>query len=110
MSKQPLDRLFHRIAPIVVVACLLVLALPGHAASAAETNPEQTPFVADSAYPIGDINQDCRVDYKDLAILGAHYGSCTCDPSCFPRADINQDGKLDYKDLAILGAHYGEVY
>jgi len=86
---------------------LLVLALPAHAASAAETNPEQTPFVADGAYPIGDINQDCRVDYKDLAFLGAHYGETTSPP--YPAWDINQDGKVDYKDLAIVGARYGET-
>jgi hypothetical protein len=59
-------------------------------------------------YPKWDINQDGKVDYKDLAILGAHYGEITSPP--YPAWDINQDAKVDYKDLAILGAHYGEVY
>jgi hypothetical protein len=59
-------------------------------------------------YPKWDINQDGKVDYKDLAILGAHYGQTSTPP--YPAWDINQDGKIDYKDLAILGAHYGEVY
>jgi uncharacterized membrane protein len=59
-------------------------------------------------YPRWDINQDGKVDYKDLAILGAHYGETPAPP--YPAWDINQDGKVDYKDLAILGAHYGESY
>jgi len=58
--------------------------------------------------PSWDINQDAKVDYKDLAILGAHYREPTSEP--YPAWDINQDGKVDYKDLAILGAHYGDVY
>jgi hypothetical protein len=58
--------------------------------------------------PPWDINKDGKVDYKDLAMLGAHYGETTSLP--YPAWDINKDGKVDYKDLAILGAHYGEVY
>jgi len=34
----------------------------------------ETSFVTVSAYPRWDINQDGVVNYKDLAILGAHYG------------------------------------
>jgi len=30
--------------------------------------------IAQPPYPAWDINQDGKVDYKDLAILGAHYG------------------------------------
>jgi len=60
-------------------------------------------------HPRWDVNQDGKVDYKDLAMLGAHYGETIAQPP-YPAWDINQDGKVDYKDLAILGAHYGEVY
>jgi hypothetical protein len=67
----------------------------------------ETSFNVRSA-PAWDINQDGKVDYKDLAILGAHYGETSAPP--YPAWDINQDGKVDYKDLATLGAHYGEVY
>jgi len=60
-----------------------------------------------SVYPRWDINEDGEVDFKDLAILGAHYGETTTSP--YPRYDINEDGEVDFKDLAILGAHYGET-
>lgn len=54
-----------------------------------------------------DINEDGRVDYRDLAILGAHYGETTQPP--YPRYDINQDGRIDLYDRDLLVAHYGEV-
>jgi hypothetical protein len=54
-----------------------------------------------------DINEDGKVDYRDLAILGAHYGETTESP--YPRYDINQDGKVDLYDRDLLVAHYGEV-
>lgn len=55
-----------------------------------------------------DINGDNIVDYRDLAILGAAYGSKKGDPAYKEAADLNGDGIVDYKDLAILGANYGK--
>jgi uncharacterized protein (DUF2141 family) len=57
---------------------------------------------------IGDINGDCKVDYKDLGILGATYGLSSGDVGYNAAADLNGDDKVDYKDLGMLGAHYGE--
>jgi hypothetical protein len=54
-----------------------------------------------------DINEDGAVDYKDLAILGAHYGETTELP--YPRYDINQDGRVGVHDRDLLVAHYREV-
>jgi hypothetical protein len=54
-----------------------------------------------------DINEDGKVDYKDLAILGAHYGDTTEPP--YPRYDINQDGRVDLHDRNLLVGCYGEV-
>lgn len=54
-----------------------------------------------------DINEDGKVDYRDLAILGAHYGDTTEPP--YPRYDINQDGRVDLHDRNLLVGHYGEV-
>ncbi|MCX5990868.1 MAG: PKD domain-containing protein [Chloroflexi bacterium] len=55
-----------------------------------------------------DINVDQKINYRDLAILGAHYREAPAPP--YPAWDINQDGKADFRDLAMLGAHYGESY
>jgi len=71
------------------------------------TTVDGTVTVEPSGFPRWDINEDGVVDYKDLGILGAHYGETTTTP--YPRWDINEDGVVDYKDLGILGAHYGET-
>jgi hypothetical protein len=55
-----------------------------------------------------DLNGDNVVDYRDLAILGAAYGTARGESGYDERADPNQDGVVDYRDLAILGAEYGD--
>jgi Tol biopolymer transport system component len=35
----------------------------------------------DHPYPIGDLNQDCRVDFSDVAVLCTHWLECTA-PEC----------------------------
>lgn len=57
---------------------------------------------------LGDINGDGKVNYIDLAMLGASYGKRGGTPGFNPAADLNGDGIIDYKDLAILGADYGK--
>lgn len=54
-----------------------------------------------------DINEDGRVDYRDLAILGAHYGETLSPP--YPRYDINQDGIIDLYDRDLLIVYYEEI-
>lgn len=58
------------------------------------------------AIPRWDINEDGIVDYKDLAILGAHYGENTQAP--YPRYDIDRDGEVGTHDVDVLMEHYGE--
>jgi len=58
---------------------------------------------------IGDINGDCKVDYRDLGILGATYGLSLGDSGYNAAADLNGDNMVNYRDLGMLGAHYGEV-
>jgi hypothetical protein len=57
---------------------------------------------------IGDINGDCKVDYRDLGILGATYGLSLGDSGYNAAADLNGDNTVNYRDLGMLGAHYGE--
>jgi hypothetical protein len=66
---------------------------------------EETPDIP-FAKPRWDINEDGIVDYKDLAILGAHYGETTQAP--YPRYDIDRDGEVGTNDVDVLMAHYGE--
>lgn len=58
--------------------------------------------------PLGDVNLDRRVDYRDLAIIVAKYCSARLDPGYSATADLNEDGLIDYADLAVVAAHYGE--
>ena len=55
----------------------------------------------------GDVNTDGVVDYLDLAILGASYGTQREAPGYRAEADLNDDGVVDVLDLGILGANYG---
>jgi len=55
---------------------------------------------------LGDINGDGRVNYRDLAILGASYGTVRGDPEFAIEADLNDDGVIDFRDLGILGVNY----
>lgn len=61
-------------------------------------------------YPPWDINQDGKVDLKDLAILARAYDSTPASPNWNSLADINGDGKVDIQDFIILTLHYGEQY
>jgi uncharacterized repeat protein (TIGR02543 family) len=55
-----------------------------------------------------DINRDRIVNYRDLAILGAAYGTTRGQKEFDDRADLNKDGVIDQRDLTILGANYGK--
>jgi len=54
---------------------------------------------------LGDVNADGAVDYRDIALVVASYGSPTIKAK--PRTDINRDGIVDYRDLAVVVANYG---
>jgi uncharacterized protein YegL len=50
----------------------------------------------------GDVNEDDIVDYHDVAVLVASYGT-----TGNLATDLNEDGVTDYKDLAIAVYNYG---
>jgi len=58
---------------------------------------------------MGDINDDGRVDYKDVFLLLKSYGKVQGDPNYNPKADFNHDGRVDYKDVFQLLKKYGYV-
>ena len=55
-----------------------------------------------------DINDDGKVDIKDIAIVALAYGTHNPDPKYNPDADIYCDGKVDIRDIAFTAMHYGE--
>lgn len=57
-----------------------------------------------------DLNQDGKVDMRDIAIVAMAYGSTIGSPNWNPLADLNADGFVDMRDLAIVAKHFGEQY
>jgi len=57
---------------------------------------------------MGDLDGNGVVDYRDLGIFGASYGSSKGQSAFNDGADLNGDGVIDYRDLAIFGANYGK--
>lgn len=55
-----------------------------------------------------DLNEDGKVDVKDIVIVAAAFGTYPGHPSWNERADVNQDGQVDIRDIALVAAHFGE--
>jgi len=58
---------------------------------------------------IGDVNQDAKVDGRDIARIAKYYGSIYSPPPYLPE-DLNSDGKIEGRDIAIVSKHFGETY
>jgi hypothetical protein len=71
-------------------------------------NPYLIPFM--NPYLIGDLNDDCKVDVKDLVLFIKAFGSYPNHPRWNPKADLNNDNKVDIKDLVLVIKHFGEHY
>lgn len=56
-----------------------------------------------------DINDDGKVDIKDIAIVALAFGSHNPDINWNPDADIYRDGKIDIRDIAFTASHFGEM-
>jgi hypothetical protein len=57
-----------------------------------------------------DINNDGKVDIKDVSFVAARFGITPSHPLWDPVADLNGDNKIDIKDISTVARHYGEVY
>jgi hypothetical protein len=58
---------------------------------------------------MGDINDDGKVDIKDLQLLIKAFGSYSSHPRWNSNADFNGDGKVDIKDLILLLKNFGRI-
>ena len=103
----------YRRTPVLLHELGLLLGLPPAAEGVMdpvlrETSPA-TPTERDIAllrdvrtFPPADIDRSGRVDFYDLAALGAAFGSVGVNLA----ADLNGDGQVDADDLAILREAY----
>jgi PKD repeat protein len=60
--------------------------------------------------PPYDLNQDGKIDIKDISIVAKAFGSYPGHPLWNPIADLNGDNKVDIKDISVVAKHYGESY
>lgn len=77
-----------------------------------DSNGDPIPHTASDGYfdnynPY-DLNQDGKVDTRDLGIVGLAFGSYPGAPNWNPIADVNNDGYVDMVDMALVASHFGE--
>lgn len=58
---------------------------------------------------VGDVNEDRKVDIKDIATAAIAFGSYYHHLRYNPNADVNCDEKIDIKDLAIIAQNFGKT-
>lgn len=67
-------------------------------------------IITGSPYPLGDINNDLKVDGRDIALVGQAFGSEPGSSTWNSIADLNQDEKIDGKDSAIISQNFGKTF
>ncbi len=59
--------------------------------------------------PMGDMNNDLRVDWSDFSIFSSQWNQSNCKaPKWCAGADLDNSGKVNWGDFAILAAHWLE--
>lgn len=73
-----------------------------------EVDREITRFViAGTQFLDGDIDQDGRVDGRDLVLFSLRFGARRGATRYSSTADFNGDGEVDGEDLAVLASNFG---
>lgn len=57
-----------------------------------------------------DLNDDDKVDGKDIATVALAFAAYPTHPRWNSRADLNEDNKIDGKDLAIVARNFGQKW
>ena len=57
--------------------------------------------------PVGDMNNDLRVDWTDFSIFSSHWNQSNCNaPKWCAGADLSCSGKVNWEDFAILAENW----
>ena len=57
--------------------------------------------------PLGDFNENGRVDFGDFLQFAANFGKHSPDPGFDSRFDLNENGSVDFPDFLIFAANFG---
>jgi hypothetical protein len=55
----------------------------------------------------GEVDNDTKVDVKDVYLVAKAFGSRPGDPNWNPQADLNNDGKIDIRDFVEVCMNFG---
>jgi parallel beta-helix repeat protein len=72
-------------------------------------NQDNYPLMNPYFQLFGDLNDDRKVDIKDLIIVASAYGSYPISPRWNPQADINKDGTVNISDLFLIATRFGKT-
>jgi hypothetical protein len=59
---------------------------------------------------LADINDDGKVDIKDVSFVARRFGIAPDHPLWDPVADLNGDSIIDIKDVSTVARHFGDQY
>ena len=71
-----------------------------------ETNAPVCCGDANHPYPIGDLNQDCYVNWQDLEKFADRWLVSCAGPGWCSGADMGKDAGVNLNDLAAIGANW----
>jgi parallel beta-helix repeat protein len=75
-----------------------------------ERNKDRYPLIRIWTLPIpGDLNKDCVVDMRDIALVAGGFGAHPGHPRWNLISDLNQDQIIDLRDIALVARHFGET-
>ena len=61
------------------------------------------------ANPIGDLSEDCTIDWSDFALFASCWLDSGCeDPDWCDGADLDHSGEVNWADFAVFAAHWLE--
>lgn len=61
-----------------------------------------------AAGPVGDFNEDCRVDFQDFLMFIHDFGSSKHLQDFDPVYDLDGNGHVNFSDFLIFVSHFGE--
>ncbi len=68
------------------------------------------PDCGDQLYLLGDVNNDGKINLKDVNLIVAYYnGNLELTDVQIKAADVNGDGKVNLKDVNLIVSHYNGI-
>jgi Dockerin type I domain len=55
-----------------------------------------------------DVNQDGKVDMKDISVAIAAFNTSPGSPRYNPNADVNNDSRIDMRDIVQIALNFGK--